>query len=233
LAQHPQFLQDLAKEVHYFDGGPNPDDDTFERGEQWYRAHFPLKGALSKGRITFEASPSYMVNPLVPRRMFELVPRVKVVALLRNPTERAISHYFHSRRHGNESLSLAEALREEEKRLEPVLLSHAYKSRAFRQHSYKYRGLYCTQLLRYREYFPPQQMCILCSEEFFREPHIVLQRMFDFVGVDRDFQVENLIPRNVSPAKQEVGPEIYQYLNEYFAPHNQALYKLVGMDYGW
>ncbi len=233
LGQHPQLLQSFSKEVHFFDGGLNPRIDTYEKGEEWYRAYFPSRRAMSRHHKTFEASPLYIFNPLVPRRIHEMVPEVRIIALLRNPTERAISHYFHEKRKGRESLSISEALRQEDKRLEPVLHNGDYKNNIFIHHSYKHRGLYKEQLGRFRQYFSRERMLVLSSEEFFRDTEITLKRVFDFVGVDTQFKAENLKPINVAGNRSIVSSEVHEYLDEFFLPHNQALYELLGENCGW
>lgn len=232
LAQHPQLLPSLKKEVHFFDGGLNYETDNYQKGEAWYRAHFPRKAAGAHLK-SFEASPLYIFNPLVPRRMFDLIPEVKLIVLLRNPTERAISHYFHEKERGDESLPVLEALRAEEKRLAAVIECEDYKSEIFRRYSYKSRGLYKEQIKRFLEYFSWQQLLVLSSEEFFSKPDTTLSRVFEFVGVDTAFRVKDLKPRNVGKSRSKVDPEVYEYLNDYFLPHNQALYNLVGENYAW
>jgi hypothetical protein len=233
LTQHPQLLPAYKKEIHFFDGGLTPSVDNFEKGQAWYRAHFPLNKNISDHQKTFEASPLYIVNPIAPKRIFDLVPKVKIIAVLRNPTERAISHYFHQQRNNREPLSIYEALQEEEKRLEPVIKEKDYKNDIFRRNSYKSRGLYKYQLERYLNYFSWQQILVINSEDFFAKPDKTLKRVFDFVGVDTEFNVQDLNPRNVASNKSDVPPEVYEYLNSYFLPHNQALYELVGESYGW
>ena len=233
LGQHPQLIPSHVKEVHYFDGGLNPNIDNFEKGEAWYRANFPFRNQMSAGTKSFEASPLYIFNPLAPKRIFDLVPEVKLILMLRNPTERAISQYFHEKRWGNESLPIEEALRQEENRLAPVIDSNDYKNHAFIHHSYKSRGLYKQQIERFLNHFPLEQLLILGSEEFFAQPDSSLKRVFEFVGVDPGFQVNDLVPRNVAKNKGNVSSDVYEQLDDYFLPHNQALYELIGKNYGW
>lgn len=117
--------------------------------------------------------------------------------------------------------------------MESVIENKDYKNDIFIHHSYKCRGLYKKQIERFLNYFPWQQILVLSSEEFFSEPHDTLRRVFNFVGVDTGFKVKDLKPRNVAKNKSEVDPDIYGYLNNYFFPHNQALYEIVGKSYGW
>ncbi|MBN1797232.1 MAG: sulfotransferase domain-containing protein [Spirochaetales bacterium] len=233
LFQHPQVLPSFGKEVHFFDGGLNPNIDNFKKGHAWYRAHFPLKKKLGSHSKTFEASPLYIFNPLTPKRIFDLIPQVKIIALLRNPTERAISHYFHEKRKGRESLPIMEALQKEEERLHSVLENKDYKNTIFIRYSYKSRGLYRQQLDRFLTYFPRSQILVLSSEEFFGKPAATLKQVFEFVGVDTGFKIKDLRPRNVASNKSRVDPDVYKYLNNFFLPHNQALYQLVGNNFSW
>ena len=232
LSQHPQFLKPYEKEVHFFDGGLDPSIDNYKKGQAWYRAHFPFRKNGSASRV-FEASPLYIFNPLVPGRMFNLLPQARIIAILRNPTDRAISHYFHEKQRGYESLPIMEALLEEERRLESAIRLKDYKNYSFIHHSYKSRGHYSEQLERYLKFFPRQQVLILNSEEFFHDQHNILRQVTDFTGVDSDFKVKDSHPRNVAKNKEQVSVEVYKYLNDYFKPHNEALYELLGKDFGW
>ncbi|MDH3921614.1 MAG: sulfotransferase domain-containing protein [Desulfobulbaceae bacterium] len=233
LGQHPRLYRSCKKEIHYFDGGRRPVIDNFARGPEWYRAHFPFSGRLGADSRTFEASPLYMFNPLAARRIFDTIPDVRLIAVLRNPTERAISHYFHEKRKGREPLPMLEAMQQEEERLLPVIADKDYKSNTFIRYSYKSRGLYRQQLERFLEYFPRQQMLVLDSKELFVEPYKALEQVFEFIGVDAGFRVKKIRPRNVGKNRTEVTPAVYEYLNEYFLPHNQELYDLLGKDFGW
>lgn len=233
LGQHPRLFRSFKKEIHYFDGGRRPEIDNFEKGQAWYRGHFPFRARMGAAARTFEASPLYMFNPLAAGRMFATVPDARLIAVLRNPTERAISHCFHEKRKRRESLPMLEAMQQEEQRLAPVIASKDYKSKVFMQCSYKSRGLYRQQLERFLDYFPRQQLLVLDSKELFRAPDKILAQVFDFVGVDAGFKVKKLRPRNVGKNRVAVDPEVYQYLNDYFLPHNQALYELLGRDFGW
>ena len=137
LAQHPQVRECVLKEVHYFDGGLEDGIDTYALGPSWYRSHFPLKREMTPGLQTFEASPLYLLHPLVAERIAGLMPQAKLVAMLRDPTERALSHYFHNvrdndRRRFKEDLGVQAAMDAEAGRLAPVLAAGDYKSEVYR-----------------------------------------------------------------------------------------------------
>ena len=233
LAQHPMIIPSSRKEIHYFDGGTNPNHDNFNRGVNWYKIHFPLNVLMQKGHKTFEASPLYIFNPLSPKRIQDLLPNVKIIALLRNPTERAISHYFHELRMGREQLPIEEALKSEEKRLQPVIERNDYKSINYIHYSYKKRGLYKVQIERYLKLFPRENLLFLKSEDFFNETDKHLKIIFDFIGVNPNVEINNLEPQHVGSNKTDIDQSVFDYLNNYFFPHNQELYELLGEDFDW
>src|SRR5215210_506392 len=151
LCQHPLIEPATKKEVHFFDSRK-----WFEKDVRWYRSQFP---ALPPGdgpkTVTGEASPYYLLHPHTPRRAFVTVPEAKLIALLRNPVDRAYSAYRHKVRRGQETLSFEEALEEEEERtvgeLGKMLADETYRSRAYPLYSYQARGIYVDQLIRWHE----------------------------------------------------------------------------------
>lgn len=232
MRQHPQIASASTKEIHFFDGGVEPKPDLYARGVSWYRSHFPLRTDL-RNRKTFEASPVYLFNPEAARRIHDLIPGVRMVAVLRNPTERAISHYFHEKGRNREPLPPLEAMQAEETRLAQALESGNYRAGAFVRHSYKGRGLYDQQIRRYLQFFPRSQLLVLSSDELMADPMSVLPALFEFVGVEPGFRPDDLRRKNVRVEREEVPSEVYAYLNDYFARPNAALYATIGRSFGW
>jgi len=233
LARHPQVKPSFTKEVHFFDGGKNPEIDTFAKGTSWYRAHFPFNTGERRRFITGEASPLYLFNPLAPERIFNLVPEVKLIALLRNPVERAISHYFHEKRKGRELLPAHEAFQAEESRIEAALEQHNYKSLNFIHHSYLKRGIYAEQLDRYLHLFDKQQLLLIKSEDFFSNPGQVLAKACRFLNINNKYEFANLKPRNIGYNKHSVEDSVRDYLIQYYRPHNQRLCNLLNQKISW
>ena len=83
LVQHPDVLPPLGKEVHYF-------DFNYGKGVNWYHGRFPYRYQLGGGVRTLDATPYYMMHPLAPERAAGLLPDVKLIAVLRNPIDRAL-----------------------------------------------------------------------------------------------------------------------------------------------
>ena len=125
LLQHPQILAPIYKELYYF-------DRHYERGLAWYACNFPAKSTIQRlndkaGRnhVAFEATATYIFDPDVPGRIAADIATRKFIALLRNPTDRAISQYWHARRMGKETRSLADALEADHARYEADMLFEA------------------------------------------------------------------------------------------------------------
>jgi hypothetical protein len=221
------------KEVHYF-------DLNFGKGESWYRSQFPVQVRNDRGYITGEASPYYLFHPHAPRRAASVIPEAKLIALLRNPVDRAYSHYQHQVKRvngaGHDTLSFEGAIEAEESRLdgelEKLLQDEYYDSLNYRSYSYLSRGIYVDQLLAWSEFFDRSRMLVLRSEDLFGATEDTLETILDFLGVPR------WAPKTPTPIpnKREytgLSPTTRQRLDEYFRPHNRRLYEYLGVDLGW
>jgi hypothetical protein len=208
LATHPRVIRSRRREIHFF-------GSRFKRGVSWYRSHFPTGYELKKYHaITGEGSTSYLANSNCPPRIKAVLPRVKMIALLRDPVDRAISNYFHERRSGRESLPIAGAFAAER--------------------SYRSRGIYADQLARYYAHFPREQLLVLRSESLFTDPMSIVDRVCRFLAIDPELLARSYQPENLGGYDPKgVPPALYQELAAFFAPHNQRLYEMVGEDWGW
>jgi hypothetical protein len=226
----------IGKGVHYF-------DVDFDKGPRWYRGHFPVAARryLSKvGRdmplITGEGSPYYLFHPLVPGRVADLLPEVRLVVLLRDPVGRAYSHYQHFVRRGIETLpTFEQALQAEPERLEGEVekldRDPLYPAYNYQHFSYVARGMYADQLQRWSSFFPRDRMLILQSESFFADPAAAYARVLDFL----DLPPRPLANHEVFNAGTYDGlaPATLRRLRGLFAEPNRRLYEFLGQDYGW
>jgi hypothetical protein len=178
LRWHPQITGPSFKEVSFF-------DRHYARGERWYRAHLPVR---SNG-IVGEASPSYLFHPLAPERVAQMLPRPRLIALLRNPVDRAFSHYQHEVALGREELSFEDALACEDERmrgeLDRMLRDPGYFSDPWWNYTYAARGRYAEQLERWLAAFPREQLLVLFTEELAADTAGTYARVLDFLGVER------------------------------------------------
>jgi hypothetical protein len=167
--------------------------------------------------------------------MARALPAAKLIAVLRNPVERAYSHYQHMVRTQREKLSFTQALEQEGQRVDAVvdrvIAGEAEAVRCYRDYSYKSRGRYAEQLERWLGHYDRAQLLVLRSEDLFGRPEFVCDQIYGFLGLAAWKQpaYDNANPGQYSPADAVV----LAGLAEYFKPHNQRLYDLIGMDMDW
>jgi hypothetical protein len=231
LVEHPNIRSAVRKEVNYF-------MYRHGEGEDWYRAHFPTPPTNDDHDpfVVGEASPGYVLNPFAPRRIMELVPNVKLIVLLRDPVARAYSHYNHMRRLGAEPLETFEqALEAEPDRLrgerERVYGDPNYRGFAWYVRSYTTQGLYADYLPMWMDTFPREQLLIVQSEEFFRDQAATLQKITRLLELPDWPWARRRGHKAFS--YPDMQSETRKHLEEFFAPHNERLYRLLGVDYGW
>ena len=234
LRRHPYFKAATKKEIHFFDT-----QKYAKKGLDWYREQFPSPKIKNGAKVlTGEASPYYMFHPLVPRRVAECLPDVRLIALLRNPIDRAYSDYQHKVRQGNEELSFEDAIDAEEERIageqEKIHAREDYMSRAYRRYTYLLRGIYVDQIQEWHRYFDSEQLLIIKSEDFREEPESALKQVQAFLGLpERGLDIEVVQGRNVGGYQQQMDPQTRRRLQVYFEPHNRRLYDYLGRDFGW
>jgi hypothetical protein len=186
LAQHPQVYMSPVKEPDFFCfEGRASRDNSAERIEA-YRGLFE---DVSDEKAIGEASHCYLYEPEAAARIQQHLPEARFIAILRDPVERAYSHFLHMVRNGAEPLTdFRQALREEEAR--------AYHNRGFQD--YVGRGLYHDQLKRYFDAFGRDRVKVYLYEDLSNEPVGVLQDTFRFLKVDDSFVPDVSVRRNVS-----------------------------------
>ncbi|WP_333267688.1 MULTISPECIES: sulfotransferase domain-containing protein, partial [unclassified Microcoleus] len=226
LIQHPQILPAAQKEIHYF-------DFNFDKSPDWYYAQFP-QPQPGENLLTGEASPYYICHPQVPQRIYDLCPKVKIIALLRNPVERAISHYYYYIKIGYESLSLESAIAAEPERLkgeiEKLQANPNYYSYEHQHHSYLTRGIYADQLPAWIKLFPKSQLLILKSEDLYTNPFGTYNSVLDFLEVP-PHQLQTYEKYNATQYPP-ISQTVYEQLRAYFRSHNQRLAQLCDRDFG-
>ncbi|HLH61715.1 MAG TPA: sulfotransferase domain-containing protein [Ktedonobacteraceae bacterium] len=239
LIDHPNIVGASRKEIHFF-------DNQYQKGLKWYRGQFPYsmqkyyaEHVQKKDFVTGEASPYYIFHPHAARRLKKALPNVKMIVLFRNPIERAFSHYCWEVGWGDEKLSFEEAIEREQERISVPEQELAQRYSFNHQHySYLARGLYADQLEKWFSLFPREQFLLLKSEDMYKDAASIYKQTLEFLNVPysdskalkTEFKQYNK-PKYTPPKKMD--PELRKRLVDYFEPHNQRLYKLVGRDFGW
>ncbi|WP_084957110.1 sulfotransferase family protein [Thermoactinospora rubra] len=238
LAQHPLLLKPvLHKGVHYF-------DIAYDRGPDWYRAHFPLTvgAALVRRRyggrpLAFESSPYYLFHPLAGERIARDLPGVKLVVLVRDPVERAFSAHAHELARGFETEpSFEYAVELECARLagaEEFLRAHPHAvHHSHRHHAYLARGRYAEQLDRLEPLFGRERILVVDSHRFFAHPQAVYEEVLDFLGVPP--MGYPLFERyNGRPRPRPLPESLRQALMDHFEVYDTQLVRWLGGDPSW
>jgi hypothetical protein len=225
LTGHPHVKPAAAKELHFF-------SSHFELGIQWYRRCFP-RPTHKDGRstITGEATPSYLADLHAPARVAEVVPQARLIVLLRNPVDRAYSHYQMGRRKGWETTATFEEAVGADNTERPLGegVPFADDSR------YLSGGIYVDQLARWLSFFRDEQMLVLRSEDFSWRPEAALKRVLGFLELPNwEPQAGGLHEKlHTGGYEQEMQAATRLQLEEYFEPHNRRLYAFLGEDFGW
>jgi hypothetical protein len=235
LAKHPLVGRALpGQEVHFF-------DLNFDKGFEWYRGHFPLRLRLDLNLgawpplISGECSPYYMFHPLAPQRIAQALPDVRLFVLLRNPVDRAYSHYQHERSRGFETLSFEEAIECEPERLKgevnKIEGDSGFHSLNHHRFSYLARGMYAEQVERLLTLFPRENILVLFSERFFADPAAARERALQFLGLPH--HELSAYPQYNPGRYSNMDSETRSRLMDHFADSNERLYRLLDTDFRW
>ena len=251
LLQHPDVAGPTGgdasvwwtKETHFF-------DEKYAKGVDWYRSFFPLQATRSRHRKrghdlqAGEATPYYMFQPAVPAHVAATLPDAKLIALLRDPVERAYSHYQMMARTGREKLGFEGALEAEAERLgrvhESFLMGDAEILRpttGHREHhhhrhrAYFARGLYAEQLERWLEHFDREQLLVVQTTALLGRPAQTYSEVLAFLGL-RDWKLDDFPEHNKKPYST-MDPAVRAMLEERYAEPNARLAQLLGWQQAW
>ncbi len=181
LKKHPDIFLPATKEVQFFNKYNSNliQRDYFQQGIDWYANFFKqYNGQKAVGEVT----PMYLCDAEAPLRIKQTLPHVKLIAILRNPVQRAWSHYCMAKNKEHTKLTFREAIRQREPRFID-------------------RGLYYNQLKIYYQLFQPNKIIVIFYEEVFKNPEHWLSEICKFLSVDDSFYVkDSSIHEKVFPA---------------------------------
>lgn len=234
LNQHPNIYPGAGKASSFF-------DKNFNKGLNYYRSHFPIqpkKIVSSEGKnlfVTGEATTSYLLNPLVPERIFKTIPDVKLIAILRNPIDRAFSHFnYHLTRGESKFSTFEEAIEFEEK----LLMTGSFKENIFNNNDLDYRfysylseGNYFERLQEFLKFFPLKQIHVINTDNFSENADKIFKEIFEFLNLPK-FEIPN--NQKLNAVKYEkLNSKTREHLMSYFKPSNEKLSKLLKQNFEW
>lgn len=173
LLEHPEICMAHRKEVHFFDN-ENIFQSQIATDYSIYHSFF---NPSERHKILGEATPVYMYWYNAPRRIWEYNPSIKIIIILRNPIERAYSHWNMQRGRGIDNLSFLQGIKAERERCR-IALPHQHP-----RFSYIDRGFYVEQLRRIWHYIPRAQTLIFKNEDLRYNPIETLYKVYDFLGI--------------------------------------------------
>lgn len=187
LRQHPDIYLPDIKELHFFDN-----EENYSKGISYYEK--VLFSEVKGEKIIGDITPIYMYLDYVPKRIYNALGKnIKFIFMLRNPIDRAYSHYWMSYRRGYEKESFEKAVYLEEERIKTG------NHKEIMIFSYINRGFYSKQIKRFLRYFPRENMQFILFEDFIKDIPGVTKQVFSFLEVDSNISINYNIIGN--PAK--------------------------------
>lgn len=213
LSEHPDMVPPLVKEPQYW-------SQNFHLGQEWYESLFP-RLAEGGSRFTGEGSVTYLLDPQAPKRVFEAMPSVKLIVLLRDPVSRAYSEYWMNRRVGRTDETFQEAVTRELQGVPICPLDPPDEGERQIPLGYLVRSAALPCLKRWMRQFPREQMLVLRNEDMSGDLSGTLRRVCQFL------EVTSFVP--MDPKRHNEGryvpisEELRSRLIDWFAPHEAAL----------
>ena len=210
LGEHPQLWVHPRKELHFFDIG-------WHQGMPWYCSQFP-RFKPESGFLRGEATPNYFQLPEVPARVHAVMPQARLILLLRDPVQRALSWIHHLQRHEGLQGEAQGLLLDELEQLSSMSPVERAAS-GFRWPNALLGSCYDAPLQRWQQLFPPHQLLVLQSESLFQNPAANLRKVAEFLGVASEWPMGSLTPFNQAPehnpgGNQDAMGSINGFLNQ-------------------
>jgi hypothetical protein len=194
LKQHPDIFMTKVKEPMFFNNF-NQNTDFKVLGNKSKKVnslldYFSMFGSVKNESAIGEASPVYIYNEKAPYLIKEHLPDVKIIAILRQPTDRAYSNFLHTKRADRENVnSFEQAIKIEKERISDNW-SPLYH--------YIQKGFYSVQLKRYYNLFPKENIKVYLFEDVVKTPKETLKDIFKFLNVDENIEIDVSKKSNVS-----------------------------------
>jgi tetratricopeptide (TPR) repeat protein len=222
LGNHPQILLPHKKELDFF-------WQNYNKGIDWYLSHFPSITDRSDF-LTGEATPNYIRFPEIARRIHQLASPIKLILLLRNPIDRAVSWHYHKIRTGLTQGTIESAISQEIKKIDRFSEEKIINT-AFYNPDNILSSLYIYKIREWMKIIPQEQFLILKSEDLYNDPVRIMKKVFEFLELP-EHQLPEYQKINVG-FYAPISQELRTTLADYFRPYNQQLEDYLGMEFNW
>lgn len=219
LRQHPDIEMALLKEPHFFD-----DERVFRDRKPAYWKYHAMFPAWRESKVFGEVTPIYMYWKPAFSRIARYSKNMRIVMILRNPIERAYSHWNMQVREGDETAPFAEAIRREAEEPEGAIPDTEQR----RRFSYINRGFYSEQIERALERFPEEHVLAVRQDEMQADPQSTMSRTFRFLGVGNTRIRAKRV--NCGSYETPMRPEDRKLLRDIYADEIRNLERLLGWN---
>ena len=226
ICEHPSVLPAEYDEIGFF-------DSNYHLGINWYRSMFPLQKNMDNVRsetgisITGEDTPFYFWKKEAAERIHDILPNTKIIAIFRNPIDRAYSNYNLGLRMNSEELTFEDAIEEEIEFLD----NHSFLQSVNRKRSYISKGFYENQIKLWFDIFPRKQIHLLSTEDMHDEPQKTLSDIFKFLEIS-DYKIQN--PQNQKAAEyKKMKEDTRRRLLKLYRPYNEKFFQMINHRFNW
>ncbi len=237
LNLHPR-VQAQKREMHFFDH-----DENYSLGLEWYRKKMPYS---FPDQVTIEKTPGYFVEELAAERIYKMNRTIRLLLVVRDPTERAISDYMQIHTNRLEKNKFHDSFEE--------LVIDSDTGEVRRSYNAVRRSLYHRHMEHWLKWFPLEQFHLVSGENLVKNPLEELAKVEDYLEIEhklspahfyfnktRGFYCmkkessgrEKCLAKSKGRKHTEVNPIVVRKLHQFFRPHNTKFYEMVGRDFGW
>ena len=226
LNQHFRIQASKQKEIHFFSYYSNMDLNN-------YRKNFPELNLETQHY--FEASQTYLQDFNTMRRIRDDLPNMRFIVMIRDPIEKAYSHYQSLKKNNNENKHFSDCINEEKIRLQ--IWNERHEKRILRPYTYSflppylYLSCFDIHLNNAFKLFNKKNFLLIELKDLEKEPESVMNQCFNFLGLEPakiDYTKKN-VGEYINPISKSLKNE----LEEYFKPHNSNLQELTGKKFSW
>jgi hypothetical protein len=226
LSKHPQIIKPKRKEIHYFDK-----DTVYKKNNhKYYHSFFPLK---QKGKITFDATPFYLYSSTAATRIYNYNPLSKIIIILRNPTERALSAWnFYKQKHPDVLKKYYGEIPKLDNLVQYDIDNIKHQDSNNNPIGIVKRGVYIDQVNEYYSNFSKEQILVLKYEDMVNDVNSTINELQNFLKIEH-YILTSIRANVVKYDKNTDYSKVRMILNDFYRPFNKELSGLLERDFNW